>query len=134
MGNYYEFIRNKPLSYNLLIYGVIFLIFLIFYMKVWGYELIAIYKSKKIENILEACAYYDGTYKSKYSDGYYIVVDKYSFSDRGIYAKGFPFSYKQKEFYESLRDDNYGCHKVKYIKIDLYVVKKIFIYDYLGTF
>ncbi|WP_147293762.1 hypothetical protein [Acinetobacter haemolyticus] len=132
--NYYEYLKVNPIYYSVIVYGVIFLMIFGFYMSVWGFEKIAVYKAKDQRNILEACAYYDGVYKSKYSNGYYIVIDKYSFSDRGVYAKGFPFSYKQREFYGSLSDNVYGCHKVKYIKIDLYVVRKIFIYDYLGVF
>lgn len=133
LNNYYDYLKEKPIYYRIIIYGVLFLALLNFFMNVWGYKQVAIYKSKSSENIIEGCAYYGGGYKDKYGDGFYIIVDGYVVKDLYVNIRGnnFPFEYKGKDFYRSLGENVNYCHKIKYIEKNLYFVKKIFIYDYV---
>lgn len=131
LNNYYDYLKEKPIYYSIIVWGAISLIFLNFYMSIWGFEKIAIYKAKDQSNIIEGCAYYRGEFKEKYGMGYYFNIDGTTIEDNFITSKKFPFNFKQREFYKDIRADQYGCHTVKYIKIDLYVMKKIFLYDYI---
>ena len=131
LNNYYDYLKEKPIYYSIIVWGAISLIFLNFYMSIWGFEKIAIYKAKDQSNIIEGCAYHRGEFKTKYGGGYYLNIGGTTIKDDLITRKKFPFNIKKREFYKDINADHFGCHTVKYIKIDLYVTKKIFLYDYL---
>lgn len=134
MENYYEFIKNKSIGYSFFVYSVIFIILLNLFMNFLGYEWLANYKSRSVGNIKVGCAYYGGEYKTKYNNGVFIQLNGgYLGRDgRKFYSNKFPFNFKQKKFYQDVDENKEGCHKVKYIELNFYVFKKIFIYDYIN--
>jgi hypothetical protein len=131
MGNYYEYLKQKPIYYSLIVYGILFLIFFKFFMDICGYFYIAEYKSKNPLNVIEGCVYYSGVYKTKNSNDLYLSMDGYVFNSFNVTVKEFPFYYKQKVFFKNIHEDKISCKKIKYIEINLILTKKIFIYDYL---
>lgn len=128
--NHHDYLKNKPIHYRMIIYSVILLTLLNFYMNIWGYRYIAIFKSKSFNNIIEGCVYYNSEYNDKYGRRnllLYINNKVYDLSE--VFIKEFPFSKKGKYFYEQLKKDSSSCYKVKLIEIDIFFIKKIFIYD-----
>lgn len=114
----------------MIIYSVIFLTLLNFFMNIWGYRCIAIFKSKSFNNIIAGCVYYNSEYNDKYGKRnllLYINNKVYDLSE--VFIKEFPFSKKGKYFYKQLKKDSSSCYKVKLIEIDIFFIKKIFIYD-----
>lgn len=66
--NYYEYLKNNPIYYSVIVWGVLFLTILKFFMDVYGYKCIAEYKANNKSDILAACIYYTGDYKTKYGE------------------------------------------------------------------
>ncbi|TXH56350.1 MAG: hypothetical protein E6Q89_05620 [Bacteroidia bacterium] len=131
MSNYYEYLKSKPIYYSIIVYGFIFLVFLKFFMDVWGYNYILKYKSNNPENIVEGCAYYSGKSKSKYNQGYYIVVNGYVYDTQFVLIHKFPSGLTLSNFEKDIDKDHFSCHKIKYVELNLILTRKIFIYDYV---
>ena len=131
MRSYYDHIKSKSIYYQIFIYGMLFLILLKFVMDVWGYDYILKYKSNNFKNISEGCAYYSGESRSKYSKGYYLNINNYLYDTQLLLPRKFPSGLTWRDFYINIDKDHYSCHKIKYVEIDIFITKKILIYDYL---
>lgn len=133
MRNYHEHIKAQSKLYQFIVYGFMVLVVLWLFMNIWGYNYILKYKAKNPLNTIEGCAYYSGKSKSKskYGWGYYISVNNYVYDTQGILKKSFMSRVTWKDFYKNIDEDQFSCHKIKYVELNLILTKKIFIYDYL---
>lgn len=132
LNNYYDYLKEKPIYYRVIICSVLFLVTLNFFMNVWGYKKVAIYKSKDLNNIIEGCAYYGKEYNDKYNrNNILLLINGKLYSRDEIFLKKFPANYNQKLFLEKVRSNKNECHKLKYVDVNLFFIRKIFIYDYI---
>lgn len=131
MRNYHDHIKAQSKLFKFVVYGFMVWIILWLFMGVWGYNYVLKYKSNNPENIIEGCAYYSGKSKSKYNQGYYIVVNGYVYDTQFVLIHKFPSGLTLSNFEKDIDKDHFSCHKIKYVELNLVLTKKIFIYDYL---
>lgn len=111
-----------------------------FYMAVWGFGQIADKKAENPENLIRGCMYFHSK-----------IVDKTNHTRINFYVDGvFGSTLKsiQKVFYSNIKNQGFEsfsdfksfissngsdvCYEVSYVKLDLLIFKKVFIYDYHG--
>lgn len=127
--------QRKTLTEKIFI--ILFLIFfsIFMYMEAVGFEKIADKKSTNPKYMIKGCLFYVKSKSDKY--GYEILilnVDGYKRENRRIYSRSSNAYANKIKFEEYIKNNPNTCHSVGYVKVNLILTSKIYIYEYYGNF